>query len=159
MRAKRGPEDQAAFQAARRTLDESRSMSVFCSHHPLAPLRPRMAAQGLVTARGLRRLPSGSMVRVAGLSVIIHTPPTRSGRRVMFVTLEDETGLMDLVVFSDLQERSARDILTCEVMSVAGRLQREGRQGRAVSIVADRLIKAWTGSLADLLRKAGGGVF
>jgi error-prone DNA polymerase len=153
----RGSRDDAARLAARRTLNESMSMSVFCSHHPLSSLRPRMAAQGLVTARDLRRLPSGTTVRVAGLSVIIHTPPTRSGRRVMFVTLEDETGLMDLVVFSDLQARSARDILTCEVMSVAGRLQRTGRQGRAISIVADRLIKSWTGSLADLLPKAGGG--
>ena len=149
--------DEAVRRAARRTLNESMSMSVFCSHHPLAPLRPRMAAQGLVMARDLRRLPSGARVRVAGLSVIIHTPPTRSGRRVMFVTMEDETGLMDLVVFSDLQARSARDIMTCEVLSVAGRLQREGRQGRSISIVADRVIKSWTGSLAELLRKVGGG--
>jgi DNA polymerase III alpha subunit len=73
------------------------------------------------------------------------------------VTMEDETGLMDLVVFSDLQARSARDIMTCEVLSVAGRLQREGRQGRSISIAADRVIKSWTGSLAELLRKVGGG--
>jgi DNA polymerase III alpha subunit len=46
--------------------------------------------------------------------VIMHTPPTKSGKRVMFLTLEDETGLFDVVVFSKAQSRFAKLILTSE---------------------------------------------
>ncbi len=58
--------------------------------------------------------------------VIIHMPPTKSGKRIMFVTMEDETGLMDVVVFPTAQAHCARAIMTSEVLTVEGRLQRKG---------------------------------
>lgn len=124
-------------------------MSVFCSGHPLAVLRPRLVEEGIVTAKELRRIPSGSRVRVTGLLVIVHTPPTRSGKRVMFITMEDETGLMDLVMFPKAQQDCARPILTSEVVTVEGRLQREGKNGVSILIVVKQVIPGWTGSLAD----------
>ena len=51
-------------------------------------------------SRNLRRMLSGAMDRVSGMVIIVHIPPTKSGKRVMFLTLEDETGLFDVVVFS-----------------------------------------------------------
>jgi hypothetical protein len=69
----------------------------------------------------------------------------------MFVTFEDETGLMDAVVFEDLQDRAAGIIMTAQVLALEGTLQREGFAGRSVSITAHKVIPFWTGSLADLL--------
>ena len=138
---------------AGRALSEASAMSVYCQGHPLALLRPKLAAQGMASARELRRLKSGSRVSVAGLSIVVHTPPTRSGRRVMFVTLEDETGLVDLAVFDDLQETAARTILTSEVLAFEGVLKREGPAGRSMSVTASALIPAWTGKLATILKR------
>ncbi|MBI5568847.1 MAG: hypothetical protein HY914_02785 [Desulfomonile tiedjei] len=136
---------------AQKALTEAGSMSVFCSGHPLEALRPRLAAEGIVTARDLRRIPSGSQVRVTGMLVIVHTPPTRSKKRVMFITLEDETGLIDLVMFPKAQLHSARPVLTAEVVTVEGKLQRQGTRGLSISVVVDKVIPRWTGLLADLL--------
>ena len=131
--------------------NEAHSMTVFCHGHPLAALRPRLAREGVVTAKDLRRIPSGRRVRVTGLLVIVHMPPTKSGKRVIFVTLEDETGLIDVVVFPRAQIKSARAILTSEVQTVEGKLQRQGRDGLSISITLARVIPHLTGSLSRLL--------
>jgi error-prone DNA polymerase len=132
---------------------EAASMSVFCSGHPLTILRPRLAEEGIVTAKELRRIPSHSRVRVTGMLVIVHTPPTRSGRRVMFITMEDETGLMDLVMFPKAQQDCARPILTSEVVTVEGRLQREGKNGVSILIVVEKVIQDWTGLLVECKKR------
>jgi len=131
--------------------NEASSMTVFCHGHPLAALRPRLAREGVVTAKDLRRIPSGRRVRVTGLLVIVHMPPTKSGKRVIFVTLEDETGLIDVVVFPRAQINSARAILTSEVQTVEGKLQRQGRDGLSISITLARVVPHLTGSLSRLL--------
>ena len=137
------------------TLNEARSMTVFCHAHPLAALRPRLAAAGIVTARDLRHIPSGRKVRVTGLLVIVHMPPTKSGKRVIFITLEDETGLLDVVAFPKAQVSSARAILTSEVQTVEGRLQRQGKNGLSKTIILERVIPHLTGSLSEILPRVG----
>ncbi len=87
------------------TYNEAISMNVYCLSHPLAHLRPGLSRQGFARACDLRRMPSDSIVKVMGLTVIVHTPPTKSGKRVMFLTLEDETGLIDVVVFEKTQKQ------------------------------------------------------
>ncbi len=134
-----------------KAYNEAASMSVFCHAHPLAGLRPRLAAQGVMTAQDLRRIPSESRVRVTGILVIVHTPPTRSGQRVMFITMEDETGLLDVVAFPKAQKDNARAILTSEVITVEGILQRQGKDGRSKSIVLERVILPLTGPLSKFL--------
>jgi error-prone DNA polymerase len=62
-------------------------------------------------------MPSGATVRVSGMLILVHTPPTKSGKRVMFLTLEDE-----VVVFSKAQDSFAGMILTSEVLTIEGRL-------------------------------------
>jgi error-prone DNA polymerase len=135
-----------------RAYNEAASMSVSCSGHPLSVLRPGLAAQGIVTARDLRHIPSGRRVMVTGILVIVHTPPTRSGKRVMFITMEDETGIIDLVLFPKAQTHAARPILTSEVVTVEGTLQRQGRKGFSISVVIEKVIAEWTGMLADFLK-------
>ncbi len=135
-------------------LREAGSMNVFCRAHPLAVLRRELRAQGVVTARQLRRIPSGRKVRISGLLVIVHTPPIKSGKRVMFLTLEDETGLLDAVVFSKAQKDCARVIYTSELLTLEGRLHRQCGNGLSISIVVDRVILPWSGQLSELLRMA-----
>jgi len=137
--------------SAEKTLKEVMSMSVYCHAHPLTSLRDVLRKQKVVMSRDLRRLPSGSIVRVSGMVIIVHTPPTKSGKRVMFLTLEDETGLLDVVVFSKTQSRFAKLILTSEVLTLEGRLQRKGPGGLAISIVMSRALMGLSGSLAKLL--------
>jgi DNA polymerase III alpha subunit len=69
----------------------------------------------------------------------------------MFLTLEDETGLFDVVVFSKAQSRFAKPILTSEVLTLEGRLQRKGPRGRSISIVISRALMGLSGSMAKLL--------
>ena len=125
-----------------RTYNEAISMNVYCLSHPLAHLRPGLSRQGFARACDLRRMPSDSIVKVMGLTVIVHTPPTKSGKRVMFLTLEDETGLIDVVVFEKTQNSSARTILTSEVLALEGKLQRRGVNGLSISIVMRKAFKS-----------------
>jgi DNA polymerase III alpha subunit len=134
---------------ATKIRDEAAAMSVFVSAHPLAPLRPLLTTHGIVTAHDLYKMPSGRLVRVAGMLVILHMPPTKSGKRVIFVTMEDETGLMDLVVFPKAQTKYANVIMTSEVLTVEGRLQRQGAYGLSISIIVERVFIALTGKLVD----------
>jgi DNA polymerase III alpha subunit len=140
--------------SAVKAYNEAGSMSVFCHGHPLEVLRPKLAAQGIVTAMDLRRIPSGRRVRITGILVIVHTPPTKSGKRVMFITMEDETGLMDVVAFPKAQAGFARDILTSEILTVEGRLQRQGKDGLSISIIMEKVIRRWSGQLSHFLRDA-----
>jgi DNA polymerase III alpha subunit len=134
-------------------LREASSMSVFCRTHPVAVLRPELRKQGVVTARQLHNIPSGRRVRVSGLLVIAHTPPTKSGKRVIFLTLEDETGLWDAVVFPKVQKDYARAIYTSELLTIEGKLQRQGKNGLSISIIVERIILPWSGALSNFLHK------
>jgi DNA polymerase III alpha subunit len=134
-------------------LREASSMSVVCRAHPLESVRPTLARMGIVTARDLKRVKAGEIVLVTGILIILHKPPTKSCKRVMFITMEDETGLLDVVAFPKALNKYARIILTSEVLTVNGRLQRLGSWGKALSIVMERIIPKTSGRLSDLLLK------
>ncbi|MFH0958683.1 MAG: OB-fold nucleic acid binding domain-containing protein [Pseudomonadota bacterium] len=134
-----------------RIYREAMSMSVFCHAHPLTSLRNVLRKQNVVTSSNLRGMASDSRVRVSGMVIIIHTPPTKSGKRVMFLTLEDEMGLFEVVVFSKAQDRFAKLILTSEVLTLEGRLQRQGPTGLAISVIMEKALVGLCGSLVKLL--------
>ena len=102
--------------------------------HPLALLRPRLARMRLAAAEDVRRLPHGSMVRAAGIVIGRQRPDTSSG--VVFVTLEDETGCVNVIVWRDLGERQRRELLSAQLMAVYGSVEREGS---VVHVIAQRL--------------------
>ncbi|OYQ35987.1 error-prone DNA polymerase [Niveispirillum lacus] len=103
--------------------------------HPLALLRPTLTGLGMGPAASLRDGRPGSMVGTAGLVLVRQRPGTASG--VIFVTLEDETGVANLVVWPSVMERFRRPLMTATLLGVRGRLQREGE---VIHVVADRLI-------------------
>ncbi len=101
--------------------------------HPLALLRAELAADGVATAASLERRRSGR-VSVAGLVLIRQRPGSASG--VIFMTIEDETGVANIVVWPQVFERFRRTVLTASLIRVDGRLQ---RQGAVIHVVADGL--------------------
>ncbi|WP_324668390.1 DNA polymerase III subunit alpha [Geochorda subterranea] len=101
--------------------------------HLLASLRPSLTRRGVLTTQQARRRPRGAWVQVAGLSIRPHRPPTRSGRTVVFLTLEDEEGLLDVTLFEPVYQRWGHLIFTRPALIVTGRLE---RRGRSVSLTA-----------------------
>jgi len=118
-------------------LIEEKYLTVNVRSHPLAPFREDLRKAGFVTSRELKRMPNGARVKVAGRVVLVHTPPTRSGVRVMFITAEDEYGLIDLVMFPTEQEKYAKEVLFEPIAVFQGIVRREGR--RDVSLVIERI--------------------
>jgi error-prone DNA polymerase len=103
--------------------------------HPLALLRCRLPpAHDLPSAR-LADLSNGARVGVAGLVLVRQRPGTASG--VIFATLEDETGVANIVIWPRVFESHRQIVLTSRLMGVLGRLQREGL---VTHVVADRLV-------------------
>ena len=84
--------------------------------------------------KALQRLPHGSPAQVAGLVTCRQRPDTASG--VIFVTLEDETGCMNIVVWRSLVERQRRELLGARLLGVRGVVERDGD---VVHLVARRL--------------------
>jgi error-prone DNA polymerase len=113
--------------------------------HPVALLRPRLATRGIVPATRLRELCHGSSVRTAGLVITRQRPGSAQG--VTFVTLEDETGNINLIVWRDVAERQRRALVGARLLGVAGELQIEGE---VVHVIAHRLtdLSRWLGSLS-----------
>jgi error-prone DNA polymerase len=113
--------------------------------HPLALLRPRLDERGIVPAARLRELRHGAAVRTAGIVITRQRPGSAQG--VTFVTLEDETGSVNLIVWRDVAERQRRALVGARLLGVAGELQIEGE---VVHVIAHRLVdlSRWLGSLS-----------
>jgi error-prone DNA polymerase len=111
------------------------SLGLTLGRHPLALLRPRLAHMRLATAAELRGLPHGRPARAAGIVIGRQRPDTASG--VIFVTLEDETGSVNVIVWRDLADRQRRELLGSRLLGVYGTLEREGE---VVHLIAKRLV-------------------
>ncbi|KGG89075.1 DNA polymerase III subunit alpha [Comamonas thiooxydans] len=90
--------------------------------HPLALLRPRLARHGLKTAAELRHMLPGQKVRACGIVTVRQRPPTANG--TLFITLEDETGVINLVVWSQTFARWRSALLASRLLAVEGIWQR-----------------------------------
>ncbi|CAG8863774.1 Error-prone DNA polymerase [Pseudomonas fluorescens] len=91
--------------------------------HPLTLLRPRLVARGCRSSHELAEVQHGDSVSVAGIVVGRQRPGTASG--VTFVTLEDEYGMVNVVVWRDLAERQRRALVGSRLLKVYGRLEQE----------------------------------
>jgi len=100
------------------------SLGLSLRRHPLALLRPLLTERRLATAAELHRAPHGRLVRFAGLVTLRQQPETASG--VVFVSLEDETGVVQVIVWRRLRERFRQALLRSRLLAVRGTWQREG---------------------------------
>lgn len=107
------------------------------THHVLSFFEPLLEDLGVVRSVDLRRRRGDEWVMVAGVKVSSQTPAVRSGQRIIFLTLDDTTGPVEVTVFQRTQERCARTVFHGFVLAVWGRLRRTGVAG--VSIVAEEV--------------------
>ena len=92
--------------------------------HPLAILRPTLASKGLLSAEQLHDLPNGRAVRACGIVTVRQQPETAHG--TMFVSLEDETGSVQVIVWPAIKEKMRGPLLRARLMAVRGTWQHEG---------------------------------
>jgi error-prone DNA polymerase len=115
-------------------MADYRHVGVSLGRHPLALLRPRLCDAGVSTAREVAEIEHGQTICAAGLVITRQRPSSASG--VTFVTLEDETGYLNLIVWDSLAQRSRRTLLGAALLGVVGTVQREGE---VLHIIARRL--------------------
>ncbi|WP_030414070.1 DNA polymerase III subunit alpha [Streptomyces sp. NRRL S-1448] len=121
------------------------------SRHLMADHREFLTELGALPARLLRNARNGETVLVAGAKAATQTPPVRSGRRVIFTTLDDSTGLVDCAFFDDSHEACAHTVFHSWLLLVRGTVQRRGP--RSLSVVGSA---AWNlAELAELRREGG----
>ncbi|HEV8563587.1 MAG TPA: DNA polymerase III subunit alpha, partial [Actinomycetota bacterium] len=94
-----------------------------------------LADLGVTRACDLRRTRSGQRVMVAGIKVSSQTPAIRSGQRIIFLTLDDATGPVEVTVFESVQPKVAKTVFHAFAMAVVGELRRTGVGG--VSVIAE----------------------
>jgi error-prone DNA polymerase len=116
-------------------LADYASTGLTLGRHPLALLRERLARMRFASAEEIGLLPGGSPARAAGLVTGRQRPGTASG--TVFVTLEDETGCVNVIVWPRLVEHQRRELLGARLMGVEGVLEREGE---VMHLVARRLV-------------------
>ncbi|MGW1293682.1 DNA polymerase III subunit alpha [Streptomyces sp. NPDC002533] len=156
--AEAGPDDTPAAATGLPAMDASEQLAaeldvlgMDISHHLLDEHRSLLADIGATPAADLPGLRHGATVLVAGVKVATQTPPIRSGKRVIFATLDDPTGLSDLAFFEDSHGRCAHTVFHSSLLLVRGTLAR--RPPRAFSITGTA---AWNlAELIDLYREGG----
>jgi error-prone DNA polymerase len=104
-----------------------RITSVCAECHVFAHLRETISARGVLSAYDALRQPHGARVRVAGLNIRPHRPPTRSGNPVLFVTIEDETDIVQAICTGDAIDRCTSTFLLAPAVIVEGIIERKGR--------------------------------
>ena len=127
-----------------------RTTGLSLKHHPVALLRRRLDECGVMSAKDLERLNDGDRTVVAGI-VLTRQRPGKG--IVMFVTLEDETGTANLVVFPSVYENQRRDTLASRLMMCRGKVQ---KVDGVIHVIAERVtsLNEWL----DELGRAGDGV-
>ncbi|MER5810606.1 DNA polymerase III subunit alpha [Streptomyces sp. NPDC002033] len=136
---------------AERLSAELGVLGMDASRHLMGDHHAFLTELGVVPARRLRDAAHGRTVLVAGAKAATQTPPIRSGRRVIFTTLDDGTGLVDLAFFDDSQEACAHTVFHSFLLLVRGVVQRRGPQSLSVVGAA-----AWNlAELAELRERSG----
>jgi error-prone DNA polymerase len=129
-------------------IADYRALSLSLKGHPAAFLREALAARGAIRADDLARMKNGQRVRVAGLVLVRQRPGTASG--VVFMTLEDETHIANIIVWPKTFERFRAQILAAKLCAVEGQVQSESG---VIHVVAQR-IWDWS-ALLDRLSEHG----
>jgi error-prone DNA polymerase len=124
-------------------VEDYRHLQLSLKAHPVSFVRPDLTAQGIVRHEQLAAIASGRSVTVAGLVLVRQRPGSASG--VIFMTLEDETAIANVIVWPKVFETFRPVVLGSRLVSVTGKLQNESG---VIHVVADRLV-----DLSSLLRR------
>jgi error-prone DNA polymerase len=133
----------------REVVEDYRAIQLSLRAHPLAFLRPELSRRGIVSCADLERIPDGRKVEVAGIILVRQKPGSAKG--VLFVTIEDETGVANGIVWPDRFEAQRRTILSAAMIGIKGTVQKEGL---VIHVIADRIVDH-----TPLLRSVGDRAF
>lgn len=129
----------------REVVEDYRSIGLSLKRHPVAFLRETLRARKMVACADLQHIRDGRRVIVPGIVLVRQKPGSAKG--VMFITIEDETGVANLILWQDRFAAQRRLVLSAGMIACHGRVQREGE---VVHVITDRLE-----DLSDLLRSVG----
>ncbi|MEN3747317.1 error-prone DNA polymerase [Sphingomonas sp. HF-S3] len=133
--------------AGREVVEDYRATQLTLREHPLHFLRDRLAARRIVPCGALSNMRDGARVEVAGLILVRQRPGSAKG--VVFVTLEDESGIANAVLWADRFEAHRRTVMTSTMLAIRGRVQREGI---VIHLVAETItdLTPWLRELGEL---------
>lgn len=109
---------------AEHVIEDYRTISLSLKAHPVGFARDKLLLLKVITTTELAKCDNGMFVRVAGLVLVRQRPGTASG--ICFITIEDETGTANLVVFKKLFHQYRKEIVHCRLLMVDGKVQKEG---------------------------------
>jgi error-prone DNA polymerase len=135
----------AAMTAGRQVVEDYRSTGLSLRRHPVSFLRPDLARRRIVRCADLATIRDGQRVEVAGIILVRQRPG--SARGVLFVTIEDETGHANLILWPSVFEAQRSLVLAASMIACRGKLQREGE---VLHVIAEHLT-----DLSALLRSVG----
>jgi error-prone DNA polymerase len=115
-------------------IEDYRRLSLSLKAHPVAFMRRRLEARGISRSEALAAIESGKRVTVAGLVLVRQRPGTASG--VIFMTIEDETGIANIIVWPKVFERLRPIVIGARFVAVTGKLQ---SQNDVIHLIAERM--------------------
>jgi DNA polymerase III alpha subunit len=130
----------------REVVEDYLSKGLTLRRHPLSFLRQELEERRILACGALRRIRDGQRVTVAGLVLVRQKPGSAKG--VTFMTIEDETDVANLVIWSATFEKQRRLLLSCGMVGCRGRVQHEGG---VTHVIAEHFL-----DLSDMLRSVGG---
>ena len=118
----------------REVVEDYRATQLSLRAHPLSFLRDELDDMGIVRCADLRHIRDGRNIEVAGVILVRQRPGSAKG--VLFVTIEDETGIANAILWPDRFEIYRRQVMAASMIAIRGRLQKEGE---VIHVIADRI--------------------
>ena len=131
--------------AGREVVEDYRATQLTLRQHPLTFLRAELEERGMRTCADLADIKDGRRVEIAGVILVRQKPGSAKG--VLFITIEDETGVGNIILWPDRFEAQRTTVMSAAMISVIGRVQREGA---VIHVIADRIV-----DYTDMLRQLG----
>jgi error-prone DNA polymerase len=125
----------APLASGREVVEDYRATQLSLRAHPLAFLRDRLADRGVIPTAALARVKDGRKVEVAGVILVRQKPGSAKG--VLFITIEDETGVANAILWPDRFEAQRRTVMSASMVGIQGKVQREGS---VIHVITDRIV-------------------
>ncbi|MGN6690285.1 MAG: error-prone DNA polymerase [Sphingopyxis sp.] len=119
----------------REVVEDYRATQLSLRAHPLSFLRDELEDMGIVRCADLQHIRDGRNIEVAGVILVRQRPGSAKG--VLFVTIEDETGIANAILWPDRFEIYRRQVMAASMIAIRGRLQKEGE---VIHVIADRIV-------------------
>lgn len=128
------------FTMMEKYMQEKEALGIYVRGHPMTLFRQRLQRAGFYDSKSIDKLPDGAPVKAAGILIRPHRPPTRSGKTIVFFSLEDEYGLIDVTVFEEVYQRYGQEIFGGGggVAAVTGTIQ---TRGTGQNLIAEKIMR------------------